>query len=94
MKLKSLFCAAAAITLLLTACASVSSGPTASPPASAQIYQPRALQLPAGQPVQTRAGVYVPQADETWHSAAAFELLERENLNLAAALAQERNRAK
>jgi outer membrane biogenesis lipoprotein LolB len=74
--------------LLLTACASVSPAPKA----SLQVYQPRVLQLKAGQAVTTQAGIYVPQKDEVWHSAAAFEQLERENLNLSAALAQERNR--
>ncbi len=95
MKNKSLLCALAATMLasaLLTGCVSDSSVPTVSPHASLQIYQPRVLQLPAGQPVQTTAGIYTPQVDETWHSAAAFEQLERENINLAAALAQERNR--
>ncbi len=90
---KSLLCALAAMTLLTalpTGCASASSAPKA----SLQIYQPRVLQLPAGQPVQTSAGIYTPQADETWHSAAAFAQLERENINLAAALAHERNRTK
>lgn len=40
----------------------------------------------------TRDGAYAPQTDETWHSPAAFAQLEQENLNLAAALTQERNR--
>lgn len=76
------------LSALLTACGSASSAPRVSPPASAQIYQPRVLLLKAGVPVQTAAGVYVPQVDETWHSAAAFEQLEQENINLSAALAQ------
>ncbi|MBI5689265.1 MAG: hypothetical protein HZC55_04150 [Verrucomicrobia bacterium] len=88
---KSLCCALAGMTLAscgLTSCASVSSAP----PASRQIYQPRVLRLAAGQPVPTRDGAYAPQTDETWHSPAAFAQLEQENLNLAAALTQERNR--
>ena len=40
----------------------------------------------------TAAGIYIPQTDEVWNSAAAFNELEEDNLNLAAALAQERNR--
>lgn len=91
MKTKSLLSALAVTTLAisgLTSCASVSSAP----PASLQIYQPRVLRLPAGQPLKTTDGVYVPQTDEVWHSARAFQQLEQENLNLAAALTQERNR--
>jgi hypothetical protein len=88
--MRSALCAAAmlATSSALISCASGSSARKA----SLQIYQPRVLRLPAGQPIPTRDGVYSPQTDEVWHSAAAFEQLERENLNLAAALAQERNR--
>lgn len=74
---------------LLTSCASASSAPKVSP----QIYQPRVLQLKAGQPVPTKAGTYLPQADEVWHSDAAFRQLEQENINLASALAQLRAHA-
>lgn len=84
---KSTVCAALAgmiITFALTSCASNSSAPKASLP----IYQPRILQLQAGVPVQTSAGIYTPAADETWHSPAAFEALEREAVNAAAAAAQ------
>ena len=90
-KTRSRVCAALAallITSALTSCASVSSPAKASP----EIFQPRILRLAAGQPVPTRDGVYSPQHDETWHSPAAFAALERENLNLASALTQERNR--
>lgn len=75
-------------TLGLTSCA------TASLPAKAslQVYQPRVLRLEAHQVIATRDGTYLPQFDETWHSAAAYEQLEREVLNLNAALLQERNR--
>jgi hypothetical protein len=73
---------------VLMSCASASSVPRA----SLQIYQPRVLRLQASQPIPTRDGVYSPQTDEVWHSARAFEQLEQENLNLAAALSQERNR--
>lgn len=93
MKTKSPACvslALALITLSLTGCLSGSSAPKASP----QIYQPRVLLLKAGQPVQTREGLYLPQLDETWHSAAAYELLENQVINTAAALAQERNRTR
>ncbi len=81
---------ALAATLALTSCASVSSPAKA----SLQVYQPRVLRLEMGKPVPTRDGVYQPQHDETWHSAAAFEQLEREVLTLNAALLQERNRQK
>lgn len=80
--------AALLITSGLTSCASVSSPARA----SLAIYQPRILRLEARQVIATRDGTYVPQRDETWHSAAAYERLERENLNLTAALAQERSR--
>lgn len=76
------------LTVSLTSCASVSSAPRA----SLEIYQPRVLRLKAGQEVPTVDGRYRPQVDETWHSAAAFNQLEKENINLAAALAQERAR--
>lgn len=75
-------------TALLTSCASA---PSAAP-ASSRIYQPRVLELPAGQPVQTREGIYVPQTNETWHSAAAYEQAGREAMNAAAVAAQERAR--
>ena len=74
---------------LLTGCATASSAPKA----SWQLYQPRVLQLSAGQPVHSQAGIYTPQVDEVWHSAAAYQDLETELLNTAAALAQIRNRA-
>jgi len=89
----SRLCAIAGILLLslwLTACASVSSVPRE----SLQIYQPRVLRLSAGQEVQTVDGRYRPQVAEVWHSDAAFRQLEQENLNLTAALAQERARQK
>ena len=91
MKPKSRLCALAVMTLViaaLTSCASVSSAP----PVSLQVYQPRVLRLAAGQSVPTQDGIYRPQTAEVWHSAAAFAQLEQENLNLAAALTQERNR--
>lgn len=91
MKKRSLPCALVAMTLVsfaLIGCANVSPAPQA----SQRIYQPRVLLLKAGQPVATPTGIYVPQTDELWHSARAFEQLENENLNLAAALTHERNR--
>jgi hypothetical protein len=91
MKTKSAACAALALLLIssgLTGCGSASSVPKAWP----QLYQPRVLRLGAGQPVETRDGRYLPQVDETWHSAAAYEALEASALNLSAALAQERSR--
>jgi hypothetical protein len=91
MKTRSLLSALVATTLLsalLTGCATGSSAPKE----SAQIYQPRVLQLKAGIPVPTKAGIYTPQTDETWHSAAAYEDVESQLINTAAALSQERNR--
>lgn len=76
------------ISAALTGCASGSSAPKASP----RLYQPRVLRLEKGRPVATRDGLYLPQADETWHSAAAYEALETDVINLTAALAQERAR--
>lgn len=80
-----------ATTLLLTGCASVPSGESASSPAS-QLHQPRTLELKAGVPVQTKHGIFIPDTDQTWHSPAAFEQVSREAWNAAAALAQERAR--
>ncbi len=91
MKTKSTACAGLVMMLVilpLTGCATVSSAPKG----SLQLYQPRVLQLPAGQPVHSQAGIYVPQVDEVWHSAAAYKDLETQLLNTAAALAQARNR--
>lgn len=81
--------AALATTSLLTGCATVSSEPEA----SRQLYQPRVLRLEAGQVIATKDGLHIPQADETWHSAAAYEALETQVINLSAALAQERARS-
>ena len=61
---------------------------------SLRIYQPRVLHLPAGLPIQTTAGTYIPQTAETWHSAQAYAELESQLINTAAALAQERNRTR
>jgi hypothetical protein len=93
MKTKSRLCVLVGMTAAcawLTSCTSASSAPKVSQPQ--QIYQPRVLQLRAGQPVPTAAGIYIPQTDEVWNSAAAYNQLEEDNINLAAALAQERNR--
>ncbi|HTJ77953.1 MAG TPA: hypothetical protein VL357_03080 [Rariglobus sp.] len=90
MKTKSKACALVATMLLsslLTGCVTGSSAPKA----SLQIYQPRVLQLPAGVPIQSKAGIYIPQVDEVWHSAAAYGELENQLINTAAALSQERN---
>jgi hypothetical protein len=56
------------------------------------LYQPPVLAIPAGQPIQTLQGTYLPQVNEVWHSPARFEALEQSNQNLAAALAEERAR--
>lgn len=71
----------------LTGCATGSPAPRE----SLQLYQPRVLRLKAGQPVPTTDGLYRPQVDEVWHSAAAFEDVEQKLLNATAALNQLRN---
>lgn len=91
MKPRSLICVLVAMILLsalLTGCASASSAPKD----MLLQYQPRVLRLAAGQEVTTRDGRYRPQVDEVWHSAAAYQQLEQENINLAAAIAQLRAR--
>lgn len=90
-KSKKPLCVALAAILMLTGCVSAPSAGSASSPAS-RIYQARTLSLKKGQPVQTREGIYIPKADETWHSPAAYEQVNREAFNAAAALAQERAR--
>ncbi len=93
MKNKKPLCVVLAAIPMLTGCASAPSGESASSPVS-RIYQPRTLELTAGTPVQTKRGIYVPEADETWHSPAAFEQVNHEAWNAAAALAQERARGR
>ena len=41
------------------------------------IFQPSTLHLKAGQPVQTKEGIYTPETDETWHSDKRYRELER-----------------
>jgi hypothetical protein len=54
---------------------------------------PRILRLQAGTPVQTKDGLYQPQADETWHSQAEYLRLEQEVLMLSrAGQARDQNR--
>lgn len=64
------------------------------PAKPATIYQPRTLTLKAGQPVITPNGIYTPQVDETWHSAAAFRAVEQQAVDCAAAYAEIYNRTK
>ncbi len=90
-KTKSRAFALLAMTLLsvaLTSCVSDSNAPKAMP---LSIYQPRSLQLKAGVTISTKGGNYTPQTDETWHSAAAFNEVEQENINLSSALAQKQD---
>ena len=73
---------------LLIGCSHVS-------PASAdsrRLYQPPVLRLPAGQPVQTQDGVYLPQTAEVWHSDARFLALAASYTDALAALAQSQTR--
>lgn len=93
MKKLSKLCAAPAILLAscsLTSCAHVSSAPRE----SRSLYQPPVLRLEAGQAIATRDGTHLPQTDELWHSDARFRALETQLVNTAAALAQERARAR
>jgi hypothetical protein len=54
---------------------------------------PRILRLQAGAPVQTKDGLYQPQADETWHSQSEYLRLEQEVLMLSrAGQARDQNR--
>jgi hypothetical protein len=76
-----------AASALLTGCAGASLGDKA----SLLMYQPRILPLKAGTPIQTAAGIYTPRFDEIWHSAAAYQELESQLIDLAAARAQRRN---
>ena len=46
---------------------------------------PRILRLEAGTLVQTKDGLYQPQADETWHSQSEYLRLEQEVLMLSRA---------
>jgi cytochrome c556 len=50
------------------------------------------LLLKAGLPVTTTQGIYTPAVDEIWHSAAAYNALEQQLINAAAALAQQQAR--
>lgn len=68
---------------LLTGCSHVS-------PASAdsrRLYQSPVLRLPAGQPVQTLDGLYLPQTAEIWHSDARYLALAASYTDALAALA-------
>jgi hypothetical protein len=83
----SQLCVLAAMMLLsvsLTSCATVSPAPKE----SLQLFQPRVLRLEAGREVVTRDGLYRPQTDEVWHSDGAYLTLEKQAIDLAAALAQ------
>lgn len=70
---------------LLTGCASVSREASASL-ANSMLYQPPVLRLEKGQQVQTKDGLYRPQADEVWHSDARFRTVEQQLIDAAAAL--------
>lgn len=85
-------CAIATLMLIsgwLTGCAGGSPGDRQ----SWVIYQPRVLTLAAGQPVPTKAGVYTPQVDEVWHSAAAFAKVESQLVDALGVIAQLRGTA-
>lgn len=90
LKMKSNNYAAALILPITCALIACTSGCSTSAASRRMLYQPPTLALPAGQPVQTTLGIYVPQVDEVWHSPARYEAREREAQNLAAALAEER----
>lgn len=50
------------------------------------------LRLIPGQTIQAVDGSYTPQTEEVWHSDARYRALERQLIDTAAALAQERAR--
>jgi hypothetical protein len=56
-----------------------------------RIYQAQTLRLRAGAEVPTREGIYQPQTDEVWYSAALYTERAREADALAAALQQARS---
>lgn len=60
-------------TLLLTNCQSKK--------IDTRIYQPSVLIIPAGVPIQTTEGVFVPNEMQIWHSAKRVEELERKLSN-------------
>jgi hypothetical protein len=62
------------LTTGLTSCATNSSTKSG----TLNIYQPSTLNLAAGIPIQSKAGVYTPQTDEVWHSDSRFRKLERQ----------------
>lgn len=76
-----------AATCLLTGCA----GGLSADRAGLVIYQPRILSLKAGIPIQAKEGIYTPQMDEVWHSAAEYQALEDQITDAAAARAQRKN---
>jgi hypothetical protein len=51
-----------------TSCGTVPQPPPASSVASLTLYQPLTLQLAAGVPIKSKAGIYTPQVDEIWYS--------------------------
>jgi len=74
MKLKHYAALATSILMIgLTSCGTSSSTKSG----TLNIYQPSTLNLAAGIPIQSKAGVYTPQTDEVWHSDARFRKLER-----------------
>jgi len=68
-----------AATTLLMSCTTNSSEELT----SLSIYQTEYLELPKGQPVQTKKGIYIPQLDETWVSLEKYRQKEAENIALA-----------
>lgn len=76
----------------LMSCSSASSAPKALQ--SPILSQPPVLRLKAAVQIPTIDGAYTPASDEIWHSDARFTKSEQQATDAAAALVQERNRAK
>lgn len=60
-------------TILLTSCQSKK--------IDQRIYQPSVLIVPAGVPIKTTEGVFIPEETQIWHSAKTVENLERKLSN-------------
>lgn len=67
---------AAALSWLISTWPLTSCARSGSPKQPPTLYQPGMLILPAGQPVQTKDGIYVPEREEQWFSPEVIRLLE------------------
>lgn len=74
-RLSTTACAAAAC-FLISILPLISCTASKRPKQPPTLYQPGMLSLPAGQPVQTTDGIYVPEHEEQWFSMEVVKLLE------------------